>query len=166
MWRKIYDVTMSVCLAACERLNFNCTEEASAGESSYADELAPMVADLVARGIAEESEGALVVRLEDPKWGGIKEPCLVRKTDGGFLYATTDICAVRRRVQKMHADRLQSTPSTPARPCTCVSSSAPAARPGTRPTRLQAKKPCSSMPPSARCSARTAGPSKPAAARA
>jgi arginyl-tRNA synthetase len=106
IWRKIYEVTMAVCLAACARLNVNCTEEASAGESSYADELAPMVADLVARAVAEESEGALVVRLEDPKWGAIKEPCLIRKTDGGFLYATTDIAAVRRRVQKFHADRI------------------------------------------------------------
>jgi arginyl-tRNA synthetase len=106
VWKKIYQVTMAVCLDACKRLNVNCTEEASAGESSYADELAPMVADLVARGIAEESEGALVIRLEDPKWGGIKEPCLVRKSDGGFLYATTDIAAVRRRVQKFHADRV------------------------------------------------------------
>src|SRR5438270_3423905 len=34
VWKKIYDVTMAVCLAACARLNVNCTEEASAGESS------------------------------------------------------------------------------------------------------------------------------------
>jgi arginyl-tRNA synthetase len=106
VWRTIYDVTMAVCLAACERLHVNCTEEASAGESSYADELAPMVQDLVSRGIAEESDGALVIRLDDPRWGAIKEPCLIRKTDGGFLYATTDIAAVRRRVQKLKADRL------------------------------------------------------------
>jgi arginyl-tRNA synthetase len=106
VWRKIYDVTMAVCLEACARLNVNCTDEATAGESSYADELAPMVADLVARGVAEESDGALVVRLEDPRWGGIKEPCLVRKSDGGFLYATTDIAAVRRRVQKLGGERL------------------------------------------------------------
>jgi arginyl-tRNA synthetase len=106
VWRKIYDVTMAVCLAACQRLHVNCTEEASAGESSYADELAPMVQDLVTRGVAEESEGALVIRLDDPRWGGIKEPCLIRKTDGGFLYATTDIAAVRRRVQKFKADRI------------------------------------------------------------
>jgi arginyl-tRNA synthetase len=106
VWQKIYQVTMAVCLAACERLHVNVTDADSAGESSYADELAPMVADLVARHIAEESEGALVIRLEDPKWGGIKEPCLIRKTDGGFLYATTDIAAVRRRVQKFDADRI------------------------------------------------------------
>ncbi|MBL9031241.1 MAG: arginine--tRNA ligase [Phycisphaerae bacterium] len=106
VWQRIADVTMQVCLATCERLHVNVTAEHSAGESSYAAELAPMVADLVSRGIAEESEGALVVRLEDPAYGGIKEPCIVRKTDGGFLYATTDVAAIRRRVQKLGADRL------------------------------------------------------------
>jgi arginyl-tRNA synthetase len=42
-----------------------------------------------------------VVRVE-----GIAEPCLVRKSDGGFLYATTDLAAIRRRVQKFGADRV------------------------------------------------------------
>ncbi len=114
VWRKIYDVTMAECLSACRRLRVNVTSEHNAGESSYADELAPMVDDLVSRGIAETDQGALIVRLDAPPKdaGGqplfepIKEPCLVRKTDGGFLYATTDIAAVRRRVQKMGASRI------------------------------------------------------------
>ena len=106
VWKRIADVTMSVCIAACKRLHVKVTEEHSAGESSYAEELAPMVQDLIARGIAEEDQGALIVRLDTPEWGGIKEPCLIRKSDGGFLYATTDICAVRRRVQKLLAERI------------------------------------------------------------
>jgi arginyl-tRNA synthetase len=105
VWRKIYDVTMAVCLSVAKRLHVAVTAEHNAGESSYAEELAPMVEDLVNRGIAEPSEGALVIRLDSPEYGNIKEPCLIRKADGGFLYATTDICAVRRRVQKLHADR-------------------------------------------------------------
>lgn len=106
IWQRIADVTMKVCLDTCRRLHVNVTSEHSAGESSYADELTPMVAELQARGIAEPDQGALVVRLDDPAYGSIKEPCLVRKTDGGYLYATTDIAAVRRRVQKFHADRV------------------------------------------------------------
>jgi len=113
VWQRIADVTMSVCLAVCARLHVNCTAEASAGESSYAEELAPMVEDLVSRGIAEPDQGALIIRLDSPPpgpdgaplWEPVKEPCLIRKTDGGFLYATTDIAAVRRRVQKMKAHR-------------------------------------------------------------
>jgi arginyl-tRNA synthetase len=103
VWRRIYDVTMAACLAVCRRLHARITESDSAGESSYAEELAPMVADLVARGVAEESDGALVVRLDE---FGIDVPCLIRKADGGYLYATTDIAAVRRRVQRLGADRV------------------------------------------------------------
>ena len=65
-----------------------------------------MVADLESRGIAELDQGALIVRLDTPDYGSIKEPCLVRKTDGGYLYATTDIAAIRRRVQQFGADRI------------------------------------------------------------
>lgn len=115
VWQKIYEVTMKVCLDVCKTLLVNVTSEHNAGESSYADELAPMIEDLTSRGIAELDQGALIVRLDAPPYdaaGGrkaefeaIKEPCLVRKTDGGYLYATTDICAVRRRVQKFKAHR-------------------------------------------------------------
>jgi arginyl-tRNA synthetase len=99
MWDRIYDITMTACLAQCDRLHTKITDEHSAGESTYAEELAGVVEDLVSRGIAEESDGALVVRVE-----GIAEPCIVRKSDGGFLYATTDLAAIRRRVQTFGAD--------------------------------------------------------------
>ncbi len=106
VWQRIYRVTMDVCLHVCATLRVNVTDEHTAGESSYADELAPMVADLEARGVAEHDQGALVVRVDTPELGGIKEPCLIRKSDGGFLYATTDIAGIRRRVQKLRAHRL------------------------------------------------------------
>jgi arginyl-tRNA synthetase len=85
----------------CVRLHTKITVDDSAGESSYRDELAPLVDDLVSRGVTEESDGALVIRNE-----GIEEPTLVRKRDGGYLYATTDLAAIRRRVQQMGADRV------------------------------------------------------------
>ena len=100
-WRTIYDITMAEVLATCARLHTRITEEHSAGESSYAESLRPTVEDLERRGVAEHSDGALVVRVE-----GVKEPCLVRKRDGGYLYATTDIAAIRRRVQDLGADRV------------------------------------------------------------
>lgn len=101
VWRRIYDITLQEGLAVCGRLHTTITADDTAGESTYADELGPLVDDLLARGVAEISEGAVVVRVE-----GIIEPCLVRKRDGGFLYATTDLAAVRRRVQKFGADRV------------------------------------------------------------
>lgn len=104
VWQRIADVTMRECLAVCACLGATVTSEHSAGESSYAEELAPMVDELVRRGIAEESDGALVIRNE-----GIEEPTIIRKSPkggGGFLYATTDMAAIRRRVQKLGADRV------------------------------------------------------------
>ncbi|MEO0482760.1 MAG: arginine--tRNA ligase [Planctomycetota bacterium] len=101
LWRTIYDVTMAACLEACDRLKTRVSGDDSAGESSYAEELAGLVEDLETRGVAEASDGALVVRVE-----GVKEPCIIRKSDGGFLYATTDLAAIRRRVQSIGADRV------------------------------------------------------------
>jgi len=101
IWRRIAEVTLRECLSVCARLGVAVTEEHSAGESSYADELAPLVEDLESRGVAQRSEGALVVRVE-----GLEQPCLVRKGDGGYLYATTDLAGIRRRVQRLGADRV------------------------------------------------------------
>ncbi|RMH26528.1 MAG: arginine--tRNA ligase [Planctomycetota bacterium] len=100
-WQRVYDITMGACLATCARLHANVTEDASAGESSYRDELSDVIDDLVRRGIAEEDDGALVVRVD-----GLKEPCIVRKRDGGYLYATTDLAAIRRRAGTLGAERV------------------------------------------------------------
>lgn len=102
VWQRISEITLKSCFDICARLHADVTAQATAGESTYAEELAPLVDDLVKRGIAVESDGALVIRLEE---FGIDQPLLVRKRDGGFLYATTDLAGIRRRVQKLGADR-------------------------------------------------------------
>lgn len=100
VWRRLYEVTMSACLETCARLHAAITEDATAGESTYRDELAGIVDVLLEAGIAEQDDGALIVRNE-----GL-EPTLVRKSDGGYLYATTDLAGVKRRVQTLGADRV------------------------------------------------------------
>lgn len=102
-WERIAQTTMDECLAICARLMANVTAEHTAGESSYRDELAGVVEDLLKRGIATEDRGAIVVKLDDV---GITPPLIIRKSDGGFIYATTDLAAIRRRVQKLHAERV------------------------------------------------------------
>ncbi len=99
VWQRLYDVTMAACLDTCARLHANVTDAATAGESTYRDELSGVVDALVEAGIAEPDGGALIVRNE-----GL-DPTLIRKSDGGFLYATTDLAGVRRRVQDLKADR-------------------------------------------------------------
>jgi arginyl-tRNA synthetase len=103
VWQRLAEVTMDACLAICKRLNADVRPEHTAGESSYSEQLAGLVDDLLRRGVAKESDGALVVPLEDEQ---IDEPCLIRKRDGGFLYATTDLAAIRHRVQKLGASRV------------------------------------------------------------
>ena len=100
VWQKLYDVTMAACMDTCQRLHTKITDEATAGESSFRDKLAGIVDLLIKQGLAEEDDGALIVRNE-----GL-DPTLVRKSDGGFLYATTDLAAVRKRVQEIGADRV------------------------------------------------------------
>ncbi len=65
------------------------------GESHYNEALPDLIARMEREGLARESEGALVVDLEDE---GLPV-CLVRKRDGGFNYATTDLATVLDRVQ-------------------------------------------------------------------
>ena len=88
------------------------------GESFYNDALAPLVEDLLARGIAVISEGATAIMSDgkaEPKDDPflIKEsdawkatPAIVRKSDGGFLYATTDLATIDYRVKEWKADEI------------------------------------------------------------
>jgi arginyl-tRNA synthetase len=75
------------------------------GESFYNDRLAPLVENLLASGLAVESEGAICVffpghpQLDD-------KPCLIRKADGGFLYATTDLATIDYRLETWQADEV------------------------------------------------------------
>ena len=72
------------------------------GESSYQDQLAGVVGELLAAGIAEQSQGAVVVK--NPKIS--EEPFLIRKSDGAFLYGTTDLAALQSRFRDLQADRI------------------------------------------------------------
>ncbi|MDI9396620.1 MAG: arginine--tRNA ligase [Candidatus Pacebacteria bacterium] len=72
------------------------------GESSYQSQLSIVVDELLKKGIAEQSQGAVVVK--NPKIS--EEPFLIRKSDGAFLYGTTDLAALQSRILELHADRI------------------------------------------------------------
>ena len=75
------------------------------GESFYNDRLEGVVARLRASGLAEMSEGAVVVFFPDMAELADK-PCLIRKSDGGYNYATTDLATVDYRVHDLKADAI------------------------------------------------------------
>jgi arginyl-tRNA synthetase len=75
------------------------------GESAYNDRLAPLVQRLLDLGIAEISEGAVCIFFrEDPALA--EKPCLIRKSDGGYLYVTTDLATIEYRLDRWHPDQI------------------------------------------------------------
>jgi arginyl-tRNA synthetase len=73
------------------------------GESFYNDRLPAVVDRLLKSGIAEISEGAVCVFFRDiPQLAD--KPCIIRKRDGGFNYATTDVATVDYRINDLKAD--------------------------------------------------------------
>ncbi len=75
------------------------------GESFYNDQLAPVVDELLAAGIAEESDGAICVFFPEVEKLADK-PTIIRKSDGGFLYATTDLATIDYRINELKADAI------------------------------------------------------------
>jgi arginyl-tRNA synthetase len=72
------------------------------GESFYNGKLADVVNELLKKEIAQKSEGAVVVFVD----GRDKSPLIIQKSDGGYLYGTTDLAAIRYRINELHANRI------------------------------------------------------------
>ena len=107
MWRKLVDITMSQNQLTYDRLNVTLTRKDVMGESLYNPMLAGIVADLKAKGLAVESEGATVVFLDEYKnKEGEPMGVIIQKKDGGYLYTTTDIACAKYRYETLHADRV------------------------------------------------------------
>lgn len=107
MWRKLVDITMSQNQLTYDRLNVTLTRDDVMGESLYNPMLPGIVADLKAKGLAVESEGATVVFLDEYKnKEGEPMGVIIQKKDGGYLYTTTDIACAKYRYETLHADRV------------------------------------------------------------
>ncbi|MDN6549053.1 MAG: arginine--tRNA ligase, partial [Enterobacterales bacterium] len=107
MWRKLVDITMSQNQKNYQRLNVTLTKDDVMGESLYNSMLPGIVADLKAKGLAVESEGATVVFLDEYKnKDGEPMGVIIQKKDGGYLYTTTDIACAKYRYETLGADRV------------------------------------------------------------
>ena len=101
LWKRFIDISLRHCEEVYDKLNVNLTREDVRAESFYNDELARIVKELEDKGVAVESDGALCVFLE-----GEEAPLIVRKADGGYLYATTDLAALWYRANVLGAKRI------------------------------------------------------------
>lgn len=99
LWREF----MPPCLEAIEQVyrRLGVKFDVALGESFYHDRLAAVVADLMTRGIARESDGAVCVFFEDSA-----VPMIVQKRDGAFLYATTDLATIQYRMETWSPDAI------------------------------------------------------------
>jgi arginyl-tRNA synthetase len=101
IWHQLINISLVGFNAAYRRLGVLLTDDDLAGESTYNDELESLVAGLERNGTAVIDDGALCVFVD-----GFAAPMIVRKRDGGFGYAATDLAAIRHRVRDLHANRI------------------------------------------------------------
>ena len=107
MWRKLVDVTMAQNQITYDRMNVTLSRDDVMGESLYNSMLPGIVSDLQDKGLAVDSEGAVVVYLDEYKnKDGDPMGVIIRKKDGGYLYTTTDIACAKYRYETLGADRV------------------------------------------------------------
>lgn len=107
LWQKLVDVTLQHNQQIYDRLNVTLTRDDAMGESLYNPMLPAIVADLKTKKMAVESNGAVVVYLDNFKnKDGEPMGVIIQKQDGGYLYTTTDIACAKYRYETLHADRI------------------------------------------------------------
>ena len=106
-WQKFIDISMSHCQEIYNRLGVTLRADHIAGESTYNNALPGVITSLAEQNLLEESDGAQCVFLDEfkNKKGDIL-PVIVQKSDGGYLYATTDLAAVQYRTGEIGAERI------------------------------------------------------------
>lgn len=107
IWASLLTLSRSYFNRVYSALDVTLEDSHLAGESFYSDRLADVCSELTEMGLATISDGALCVFLpEFPGREGQPSPLIIRKRDGGYTYATTDLAALRYRVDEIKANRL------------------------------------------------------------
>ena len=101
-WTHLLNVTREHYLPIYERLLVKLTVADERGESAYNNDLPAVVKELKQKGVATESQGAIII-VQTPEY---EAPLIIQKSDGGYLYGTTDLAAIRYRVNQLHANRI------------------------------------------------------------
>ncbi len=103
IWQELIDVSKKQFDSIYGRLGVKFDH--ALGESFYNPKLKPLVDELLAKGIARESEGAIAIFFDDNPQ--LKEhPALIRKSDGGFNYTTTDMATLAYRLETWKPDEI------------------------------------------------------------
>ena len=101
LWQNFIDISLGHCEDVYKKLDVNLTRDDVRAESFYNDALPNVLETLKSEKLLEESDGAKCIFLE-----GDEIPVIVQKSDGGYLYATTDLAALKYRAQTLGAKRI------------------------------------------------------------
>jgi arginyl-tRNA synthetase len=101
LWQKFIDISLGHCEEVYEKLDVKLTRGDVRSESFYNDDLSQVVTDLETEKMLTTSDGAKCVFLENEEI-----PVIIQKSDGGYLYATTDLAALRYRANTLEAKRI------------------------------------------------------------
>lgn len=107
LWNAFRDTSLAHSQDIYNKLNVTLAPSDVRGESAYNDDLSVLVAELKDKNLAVESQGATVVFLDElADKDGNPSPVIIQKQGGGYLYATSDLAALRYRTSILKADRL------------------------------------------------------------
>lgn len=104
LWHHIKNVSTSDLKRNYDRLDVSF--DLWKGESDVDQRMGPMVEDLVHNGIAHESDGALVIDVSEEDDKKEVPPCIIRKSDGAALYATSDLATIIERMEQLRPDEM------------------------------------------------------------
>jgi arginyl-tRNA synthetase len=106
--RDIWRLCVDISLRGLNRIydTLDVTFDHTLGESAFNARLSSLVEEFLAKGLAEESEGAVCVFFHEVPGIADKAPMIIRKRDGGFGYATTDLATVEQRVNEWQAEEI------------------------------------------------------------
>jgi arginyl-tRNA synthetase len=106
-WQQFIQISLHHCETVYQRLGVLLNHDDVHPESAYNNDLADIINELKAKQLAKQDQGAEVVFLEElGNKSGEPLPVIVQKSDGGYLYATTDLAALCYRYQQLKADRM------------------------------------------------------------
>jgi len=107
LWQDFIKVSVSHCQNLYEKLGITLGADDIRPESFYNDKLAGVIQTLEEKQLLTESDGARCVFLDEfTNKEGDPLPTIIQKSDGGYLYATTDLAAIEYRNHKLHANRI------------------------------------------------------------
>lgn len=101
LWAKFISTSLSHCEEVYKKLGVKLTKDDVRAESAYNDDLPVVIEELRNKNLITVSDGAKCIFMPD-----VETPIIVQKSDGGYLYTTTDLAALRYRAKVLNSDRM------------------------------------------------------------